>query len=644
MNRLLITVLCLLTLAGCGNRPFPPLSGDARNRVQQQLDRCLVQVNQKSFSLRDGWPETRTLDGTALIIAADGTAIVDGTWGSPLFVGEDERGKKFRGIWKSLKLRTADGHWVPYQQVALRLEPPISIIAPVKPLKNQPYLDITKITDVPMGLSVYVRHKDYDGKKVRLIKAVVTSDPAVHISNDSFKPANLVFSTKTGQHLGWGSVWPETYATVHHIPASMSNLIEKHTDIRFTQTGKVQEPVDQSYSLAYNPNRNSMGKISFDGRPSHDNYYVLTPDGTILTQIPLGMPSVRYKAEAVLSDGQKIKMRWVTVDKAQQLGILRPVKPLKHPLTPVVWALGSQPQFGQRYYSFSGGKVGTDYIIGHDPVFPNRYVMSFYPPFMLFNNQGRAVALTRSPATLLRFCWEMSSAEEAVQYICKLNPELTMKTEKTMQPASAGRVIASLGINPQQWAFVHSRPFEEGHIDPDNSAICIDASGYFIMPTKYRAPAWVKDHQIRAAYDKKKDVDYIRDAQGPIGKIAIIYNNPSLGISIGKALSKPIRAMRALNLNTTPPAQHSDKLYGINVGVFDGRLVPFQFPLAANNLRAPKSVKDAEYGCLCVNSDGRIIGYVTESTNRIGYDKMRIVDLAEIAKKLAYVKKALGDK
>lgn len=286
MNRLFITLLCLLTLAGCGNKPFPPLSGDARNRVQQQLDRCLLQVKETRIVLHDGWPKSNKQEDTALVIKPDGTAMVSGGWGYPLYNGTDEYDKPYRELWKSLKVRLANGRWVAYKQVAVLGNGLITILKPLKPLKNQPYMDISKIRRAPMGLPVYIRVAGRYSKSATIERAVVTNDSQLP-SPDMSTPLSLAFNTLTGEFLGFHF---ETYfgnTRIRQLSKHQQQFINQNTGIKFSEGGVVREHLDMQYSRAYTPLRDSMCQVQFkfEGNPKHDvsTAYVMTPSGDMLT-------------------------------------------------------------------------------------------------------------------------------------------------------------------------------------------------------------------------------------------------------------------------------------------------------------------------------------------------------------------------
>ncbi len=654
MNRLLISIFCLLTLAGCGNKPFPPLSGDGRNRVQQQLDRCLVQVKETRMVRHDGTPEFNKRADTAIVIKSDGTAIIYGGWGYPLYNGTDEYDKPYRELWKSTKVRLANGRWVAYKQVAGSGHQHWSLITPVKPLKNQPYLDISNTWRVPMGMPVYVRQTDNYNSAVTIDKAVVTNDPEVPVSDSPLTLLALAFSASTGEFIGFHFDTRSGYTKITQLSQQNKQFITKYVGIKFSDRGAVEGPVDPQYSRAYAPLRNSMCQVQFqfEDNPKHDVYtaYVLTLAGDMLTNLPFEMSEAKPRvnkmpATAILPDGQKIKMKLMAVDKTQQLAILRPLKPLQRPLKPVVWALGSQPQIDRRYFACNYGDVSNEELVGHDRAYPERFVVRDWPPFILFDGQGRAVGLTRMAWGV--YVGQTTSTAESVKYVQSLVPGQTISTVKVNQQNTVAPVMTALSQGYRIWGWESGHNINVGiPLGWNSTAICIDASGYFVLPMKSYHMVESRSGDIVKAFNSRDDMDYIRDESGTTGQAAVVYHNPKLGISISKMLKPPTRPMKAVSLAHCLVAPSSEQLWNVDVALYDGRLIPYrkQYKPAARIVDPGQGDDGVDTAFLVVSSDGTLRGYGSRVTSLTNHQKSVLVDMAEIDKSLAYVKKALGDR
>ncbi|MHB1463307.1 MAG: hypothetical protein ACYC1M_18625 [Armatimonadota bacterium] len=663
MNRLLISFLCLLTLAGCGNRPLPPLSGDARHRVQQQLDRCLVQISETRADIYEKLPRIYTHKETALVIKPDGTALVQGAWGYPPYVGEGET-RYVHELWMSLKVRLANGRWVAYKQVAASNQPYCSLITPVKPLKNQPYLDITKIRRVSMGMPVYVRQTDIHTSAVSIGRAVANNDPDYLIPDTPIDLLSLAFSTRSGEFLGWHYDTRSNKTQIMQISQDYRQFIEKNAHIKFTEGGLVNEPVDPQYGRVYNPNSKGICLVQFahETNPKYRVHtaYAITPSGDLLTNIPLEMwgpkpEAKKMPAVAILPDGSKAALRWIVADQKTHLAILRPVKPLNRPLAPVVWAVGSKPQLEAPYYSLSYGQayvpsgtgVGEGMVSGYDRKNPDRFVIHGYASLLMFNQQGQVTALNLGVEGF--DVDTMEDASTSVRYLTGLVPGLKLKQVQVTQHNSVGQVVMPIWQSPRIWAWITSEPA----LGPRSSmwrcsAICIDPSGYFVMPIKNECASETSTDEIRRIYSKLDDTDYIRDENGEIGQVAIIYDNAKLGITIGKMVKPPLRAMKAISLAPPLQVQPSEQLYGVDVGLCDKRLQPYlqQYKPTERTVHPEYGYTNDDLACgyLCVRLNGQVMGYVTVVQDAINHQKTIVVPMSEIAKKLAYVKKALGDK
>ncbi|MHB1463306.1 MAG: hypothetical protein ACYC1M_18620 [Armatimonadota bacterium] len=652
MNRLLITILCLLTLAGCGDKPFPPLSGDARHRVQQQLDRCLVQVKESRLSWYEGWPHYGNQEESAIVIAADGTAMVSGGWGYPLYNGTDEFDKPYRELWKKLKVKLANGRWVAYKQVAVLGNGLITILKPLKPLKNQPYMDISKIRRAPMGLPVYIRVAGRYSKSATIESAVVTNDaqlPSPEIST----PLSLAFSTLTGEFLGFHF---ETYfgnTRIRQLSKHQQQFISQNTGIKFSEGGVVRDHLDVQYSRAYTPLRNSMCQVQFkfEGNPKHhvSTAYVMTPSGDMLTDLPLELSEEKPKinkmpAIATLPDGQTTKLKWMAMDKDKKMLILRPLTPLKRPLTPVVWALGSKPQIGRRYFACSYGVATADEIVGFDRVYPERFVLRPWPPFILFDDQGQAVGLTIESWGV--FAGQTTSTAESVKYVQSLVPDQKISTANVNQQNTVAPIMTALSQGFRIWGWESGTNIKVGiPLGWNSTAICIDDSGYFVLPMKSYHMVESRSGDILKAYNIRDDMDYIRDESGTVGQAAVVYHNPKLGISISKMLKPPTRPMKAVSLAHCPEAPSSEQLWNVDVALYDGRLIPYRKPYkpASRTVRPERGDDGVDTCYLVVSSDGTLRGYGSVVRSMLNHQKSVLVDMAEIGKKLAYVKKALGE-
>lgn len=349
-------------------------------------------------------------------------------------------------------------------------------------------------------------------------------------------------------------------------------------------------------------------------------------------------------ATAILPGGQTIKLKWMAVDKAQRMLILRPLTPLKRPLTPVVWALGSQPQIGCRYFACSFGVATADEIVGFDRAYPERYVVRAWPPFILFDGLGRAVGLTRTAWGILAA--QTASTAESVKCVQSLLPGQTISTVSVKQQNTVAPVMTALSQGFRIWGWESGTNINVGiPLGWNSTAICIDASGYFVLPIKGPSFRESRSSDIVKAYNQREDVDYVRDESGTVGQAAVVYHCPKLGISISKMLKPPTRPMKAVSLAPCLAAPSSEQLWNVDVALYDGRLIPYRKPYkpAARIVDPGLGDDGVDTAFLVVRSDGTLRGYGSRVTSLTNHQTSVLVDLAEIAKKLAIVKKALGD-
>lgn len=652
MKQLLIVTICLLTLAGCGDKPFAPLSGDARHRVQQQLDRCLVKVQEPGWGTVNSLPRNLKAQGKALVIAPDGTVLARWQWGGPLYKGPNEANQSVVEWSKSLKMQLANGRWVAYKKLAYDRELNMSILKPVKPLSDQPYIDISKIYDVPMGIKVFTTSTADDTLISTLDQRVVINDAKHTVKYDTFCPHDLAFSMQNAKLIGWCYDADSPTTQITQIPAAVREFIEWNTSIRFTYAGKITAPANSVGRSVLRTDKPGTGNLKILGTQESGPYYVLTPSGDILASMAPSKED-RYAdgrprpTIAILPDGTPCPMKWVSIDREKGMSILRPETPLIKKLVPIIWAIGSQPQLNQYYYSNPDIRKGYAAVVGYNRAKPDRYVVETWAPLVLFDTQARAVALNRS--SMGSWIEEMNSAAEGVAYLQKRVPGLSLSTIKVKQHDTFGPTMMKLWIDPRIWAWDSSELAESGKSSIWTcSAICIDPSGYFLMPLKDTAAQEGKPAIVLEKFRSREDTDFIRDETGNIGQIAIVYHNPSLGITIGKMLKPPIRPMKAVSLSPCPAAPGSEQLWGIDVDMCGKRLLPWRKPFRPRirviHPESGFSGDDLDFGYLVVSSDGTLRGYAGAVSVSPKRQKTILVNMAEISKKLAYVKKALGDR
>ncbi len=656
MKRILPLILCSLALSvHCDT--LTPSQQKAREVVLQQVKSCVLPVSEQVLQWdRDGY-SFFTKKGKALVIASDGTAIIDSEWASGLYGGYgDYEDEIFCRLFSSTKVKIADGRLVSYHQAGKSYNPYCTIIKPDIPLSNQPYLDISKPKKAPLGLSVYVYHGD-ELNQPDLQVVTTTCDTTQDVKNSISGLSALAFSAQSGEFLGWArQVISHIYLTNEDFDPFKA-FVEKYTDIKINQPEaytKDNHAINSHYVAVYNRNRNSMGLLYFgdsSGDMKTQSFYILSPEGYILTSsFPVDKSSA--KITAIFPDGSECSMKWLLNDtRKSQCAILCPVKPLKTPLSPVVWALGSQPQLNSDYYACIPGEVVKENLSGYDRHYPTRAVTHYYAPSILFDENGYAVALSalRSGTQLD----EMLSVSESITFLKKSAPGIKLKTIEVSQADTRKPFFAKMWQDPRIWAWQTSSPIG-GEYPPamSASAICIDESGYFITTLGDYSPACYLLHyvqspdEIRAAYQQTDDADYLRDETGYIGRIVPVYYDVNLGFTICKTLQPPSRPMKALDLTPSPSLPINEPLWAVDVSLLDTRVVPYIRPFVHQVIPYSEGYNPEknDAGFIAVASDGAVRGYVTLRFVTPSAMMRSTVNLAEISKALAYVKEALGDK
>ena len=658
MKRIFTLILCSLTLAvHCDT--ISTSQNKAREVVLQQVKSCVLPVSEQVLQWdRDGY-QFFTKQGNALVIAPDGTAIINSEWGNGLYGGYgDYDNEIFCRVFSSTKVKTADGRLVSYHQVGKSYYPYCTIIKPDIPLSNQPYIDISKPKRAPIGLPVYVyNYNEWKQNQPDQLVVTNTRDNTQDANIYGFDVNTLAFSAQSGEFLGWKQQAVDgTYLTLNG-SNPINAFIEKYTDIKINKPEmytKDDHAIDPHYAAVYNRNRNSMGLLEFEdntGRSVTVPYYILSSDGYILTSsYTINEPLTN--TTAILPDGTKCPMKWLLNDtRKSQCAILCPVKPLKKPLSPIVWALGSYPQMEGSYYSSEPGYVGQEAVVGYDRHNPTRAVTHYYAPSILFDENGYAVALSalRSGTQLD----EMLSVSESIALLKKTAPGIKLKTIEVSQEDTRKPFFAKMWQDPLIWAWQTSSPIG-GEYPPamSASAICIDESGYFITTLSDYSPACYllryvpSPDEIRAAYKQTDDADYLRDETGYIGRIVPVYYDVNLGFTICKTLQPPSRPMKALDLTPSPSLPINEPLWSVDVSLLDTRVVPYIRPFIHQVIPYSEGYNPEknDAGFIAVSSNGAVRGYVTLRFISPTMMMRSTVNLAEISQALAYVKEALGDK
>ena len=250
------------------------------------------------------------------------------------------------------------------------------------------------------------------------------------------------------------------------------------------------------------------------------------------------------------------------------------------------------------------------------------------------------------------FIYGYNGADTIVKHLRQLMPgiQLSVDSERNSEPSHP--VIAKLPHDFRNWGYLN--PSVAPYTNICCSVVCIDKSGYFVTPyTGYYDDGMTTSarpdstpQEIRG-YLNQGFYSAIVDEKGKIGILSLVFFSEKLGLSIGKMKKPPLRPIKTINLTACQPPALGEGLYSVDVSLANNIMMqlfikhlviePAEYPFTA------AVDQNVDEGALCYSLDGQPRGYVTTVPSITGRRSM-LVDLAEIAKKLALVKKALGDR
>lgn len=515
---------------------------------------------------------------------------------------------------------------------------------------------------MPLGQPVLSVEQTQELHEFAIKHKRVMSVPGKSTGADMFEPQHLMFSPLTGRFLGWFGDETVDDVSVWTHDARTWELISQNAGIQLKPAVSLNEPIDFVYQRVYESNKNSMGTLRFETEVNHYEdtpYYALNASGDILISLPLNQrwqvvrPGME-PAKATLPDGTKCLMRWRKIDMAGRLAILSPVVPLKKPLKPVVWRTSSLPQIGDTVYACIPERVMSEVVDGYDPSYADRIVLDYTESDVIFDSEGRAAAFTMHSEGKDSFSYGYNGADTTVRYLRKLMPGIRLSVDSETRTEPSHPIIAKLPHDIRNWGYL--QPFLVPYNNIICSVVCIDESGYFVTPysgyyddgkTTHPRPDSTPQ-QIRS-YRKRTDFDSaIVDEKGQIGNLSLVFFSEKLGLSIGKMRKPSLRPLKAIDLTACQPPSPGEELYTVDASLANGKMMqlfirhtvlqPAQYPFNATIDR------NDDQGALCYSLDGQPRGYVTETAPSKASSPLMLVDLAEIAKKLALVKEALGDR
>lgn len=659
MNRLLQCLFCIFTLS-VQNAIAAPAPADIRRQVQMQIDSCVVPVTcTLKWKIR-AKAESFVEKTTGVVISPSGAVLVHGDLGPSLvsgLVGETSK----TVVTSNIQIKMTDGRSVLYKLKSHAWPSDISVLVPLSPLAKTPYIDISKLPSLPLGLPVYAVYQQPNERRCVLTEKTVVGVPGNNTPPNLVMPERLLFSIQTGQFAGWGADQMQHEITVWEPDQSAREFIQKNTGIKISLTGLLKEPVDPAYQRVYDRNRNSMGKLRYMTRQnnySNGVYYVLTSAGDVIVELDFdafmtGSVIGQKPATATLADGSKCLMKWNKIDKANGIAFLTPTLPLKQPLKPIVWRNGKAPQIGEIVYGCYPNGLFSGRVYGFDPAYSDRFLVEAISSMIFFDTEGRAVSLRNSHREELLDTTVFDGVTTTTGLVQGLMPGLKLVTETETKDSPTNPLLTKLPSDIRNWGFVLPDSSNPG--EWTSTAVCIDDNGYYVIPdtslsdgtTAPKTATEPTAEQIRSAYTSLDNQAELHGDQGLIGKVAIIYRSPKLDLSILKLKDKPARAIKAIEMPVCKPPVISEPLYGMDVSIWNGRLMHLYIPhklLEASTSPFTGCIDTHDdQGGLCYSLDGQVRGYVTDVMVSSNTRKTMLVDLAEIAKALAIVKKAMGD-
>lgn len=628
MKQMPTITACLITLITHAVIAAPALT-DVRSHLQQLTERCIRPVIDTGEEHTHGRIVPTFKEGKCVIISPDGTALKADLPGLKLF-GKSMNKDVF--ISKKLEVKLADGRTIEYRLHASNSPLHLSIIKPVVPLSDEPYIDISQLPHLPLGMQVYSMLKDFNHADYDVTLRSVISAPGK--SEDKyFDPALMLFSTLTGRFVGWNTYLIGGDADAWVPTQQALRFIEANSAIRFNTTDLSHEAVNPAYQRVYAKNKRSVGTLLISSKGSStstSDYYILTPSGEMLTDIPFPMTGddtiVRnVSATAILPDGTKCPMKWVLVDRIVGIAILTPIKPLKSRMIPVEWANGSPSFFGTDLYEYSASSstVRPVNIAGHDANHPDRVVTDAVMLTLLFDADGRAVALKSSSKGMNASAHVMIGADESVRFLKWKQPAMKLRQSTQRRPSMARSPLLKILNNKPRWLLIHTNP-KNPMVQSVYPANCIDQDGYFVIPSARNvlgdliAPSKADDsttEQVRSALADKKGIAQLYDGQKKIGDVKIVFQSPKLGFAIAKLMKPLLAPMRAITLTKCLPPSLDETIYGEDVESWDDRLLPFlnkhELLRSAQAPFCGMIDNQGDDGSLCYSADGQPRGYIT---------------------------------
>ncbi len=660
MKRLLLAAICLLTL-GIRTCSADPVSDDVLSRVQKQVDQCVVLVTMTLKWNEFNKDQSYKYKNIGVIISPEGAVMLQGKCDARLAWSQvsDPQKTTFTG---QPFIQMADGRSIEYRLKAYDPAAYLSILVPAEPIGPLPYIDISQPCHLPLGLHVLSVIRSEESKDYVVNQKAVSGVFGKSVPYDIYNPMHLVFSALTGQFIAWSGQETSSGVSVWTLDDRLWNFISSNTGVRVKPVVDIKEPVDPIYQRVYDANKNSMGTLRYESeenRYENTDYYALTPSGDVLVIMPSKMLEKASRpgsqpAKATLTNGTKCQMRWKKIEKGGNMAVLSPVAPLKKPLTPITWQVDELPQVGETVYGCMPSNVNSGVVDGHDPSYPDRIVVGSVASGILFNSDGRAAALMMQSDVNASYTFAYNGASTAVKRLQNLMPGIQLSMAKDKRRQTSPSAVARIPHNIRNWGFLDSE--KEPFGDVICSAVCIDGSGYFVLPhtgwfddNKTTHPAAdTSPQQMRSNFLSTEFDSAIVDDQGQIGAIATVFTSERLGLSIGKLRKLPIRPMKAIDLTDCQPVTPGEKLYGVDASMADGKMMqvftshtalqPAEYPFTGTIDR------NDDQGALCYSLDGQPRGYITLTDPSKASSPLMLVDLAEIAKKLALVKEALGDR